>query len=59
MYFLGGTPFSLVKLNMVNLNRQSKMYSQGMAPVFRISPGRSSWERIREKPTFNVSTALI
>ncbi|XP_054266255.1 cytosolic carboxypeptidase-like protein 5 [Macrosteles quadrilineatus] len=49
----GGTPFALVKLNMVNLNRQSKMYSQGMAPVFRISPGRSSWERIRDKPTFN------
>ncbi|KAG8321539.1 Cytosolic carboxypeptidase-like protein 5 [Homalodisca vitripennis] len=50
---LGGAPFALVKLNMVNLNRQTKMYSQGMAPVFRISPGRNNWERIRDKPTFN------
>ncbi|XP_046674489.1 cytosolic carboxypeptidase-like protein 5 isoform X1 [Homalodisca vitripennis] len=49
----GGAPFALVKLNMVNLNRQTKMYSQGMAPVFRISPGRNNWERIRDKPTFN------
>lgn len=50
----GGVPFALVKLNIVNLNRQSKMYSQGMAPVFRVCPGRNHWERIREKPTFSI-----
>lgn len=55
----GGVPFALVKLNIVNLNRQSKMYSQGMAPVFRVSPGRNHWERIREKPTFNVSVQIV
>lgn len=48
----GGAPFSLVKLNIVDLNKQSKMYSQGMAPVFRITPGRPHWERIRDKPVF-------
>lgn len=50
----GGTPFTLVKLNLVNLNRQVKMYSQGMAPVFRILPGRGLWDRIREKPTYTI-----
>ncbi|XP_023718952.1 cytosolic carboxypeptidase-like protein 5 isoform X1 [Cryptotermes secundus] len=50
----GGTPFVLVKLNIVNLNRQSKMYSQGMAPVFRMVPGRSNWDRVKEKPTYAV-----
>lgn len=54
--FSGGTPFALVKLNLVNLNRQVKMYSQGMAPVFRILPGRGLWDRIREKPTYTVRT---
>lgn len=50
----GGTPFALVKLNLINLNRQVKMYSQGMAPVFRILPGRGLWDRIREKPTYTI-----
>ncbi|XP_039283758.1 cytosolic carboxypeptidase-like protein 5 [Nilaparvata lugens] len=50
----GGPPFALVKLNIVNLNRQSKMYSQGMAPVFRTSLNpRNQWERVRDKPTFS------
>ncbi|KAL0275000.1 UNVERIFIED_CONTAM: hypothetical protein PYX00_002994 [Menopon gallinae] len=48
----GGTPFSLVKLNIVDLNKQSKMYSQGMAPVCKIYPGRNHWERINDKPVF-------
>lgn len=41
---------------MVDLNRQAKMYSQGMAPVYRILPGRPHWDRIRDKPTYNVRT---
>ncbi|KAK6629601.1 hypothetical protein RUM43_003418 [Polyplax serrata] len=48
----GGTVFSLVKLNIIDLNKQSKMYSQGMAPVFKIVPGKCQWERIRDKPIF-------
>ncbi|XP_075238320.1 cytosolic carboxypeptidase-like protein 5 isoform X2 [Lycorma delicatula] len=55
----GGLPFMLVKLNIVNLNRQSKMYSQGMAPVFRISPGRNQWERVRDKPTFSTEDNMF
>jgi len=52
----GGAPFVLVKLNIVNLNRQAKMYSQGMTPVFRMVPGRSHWDRIKEKPSYTVCT---
>lgn len=40
---------------MVDLNRQAKMYSQGMAPVYKVVPGKSIWERIRDKPTYQVS----
>ncbi|BES91621.1 cytosolic carboxypeptidase-like protein 5-like [Nesidiocoris tenuis] len=47
----GGKLNSLLKLN-INTNKQSKMYGQGMAPVFRVLPGRPNWERIRERPTF-------
>lgn len=48
----------LVKLNIVNLNRQSNMYSQGMAPVCRTVPGRNQWERVRDKPTYSVCRCL-
>ncbi|XP_011303422.1 cytosolic carboxypeptidase-like protein 5 isoform X2 [Fopius arisanus] len=43
-----------VKLNVVNLNRQSKMFSQGMCPVFKVIPGHPQWERIRDKPTYTM-----
>jgi hypothetical protein len=56
LLLIGGAPFVLVKLNIVNLNRQAKMYSQGMTPVFRMVPGRSHWERIKEKPSYIVCT---
>lgn len=44
----------LVRINMVDLNRQGKMYSQGMAPVYRILPLKPQWERVKEKPIYNV-----
>lgn len=50
----GYKPSVLMKLNLVDLNRQAKMYSQGMAPVFKTVPGRPNWERIRDKPTYTV-----
>lgn len=53
--FLASAPALLVRINMVDLNRQAKMYSQGMAPVYRIVPGKLTWERIRDRPTYNVS----
>ncbi|KAL6268400.1 hypothetical protein P5V15_001535 [Pogonomyrmex californicus] len=43
-----------VKFNIVNLNKQVKMFSQGMCPVFKIVPGHLHWERIRERPTYTL-----
>ncbi|XP_052749230.1 cytosolic carboxypeptidase-like protein 5 isoform X2 [Galleria mellonella] len=43
-------PAVLVRLNLINLNKQGKMYNQGMAPVTRTLPGRPQWERIRDRP---------
>lgn len=48
-------PGVFIKLNLVNLNRQVKMFSQGMCPVFRVIPGHPQWERIRDKPSFIVN----
>lgn len=44
-----------VRFNMVDLNRQGKMYSQGMAPVYKVLPGKLNWDRIKDKPVYNVS----
>ncbi|XP_063297985.1 cytosolic carboxypeptidase-like protein 5 isoform X1 [Pelobates fuscus] len=50
----GGVPGKLIKINIMNLNKQSKLYSQGMAPLVRTVPIRSRWERVRERPTFQM-----
>ncbi|KAK9871352.1 hypothetical protein WA026_011618 [Henosepilachna vigintioctopunctata] len=42
----------LIKLNIVDLNKQAKMYSQGMTPVYKVVPSRNGWDRIRDKPTY-------
>ena len=52
------TPGVCVKFNVVNLNRQSKMFSQGMCPVFKTLPGHPQWDRIRDKPTYAVIETL-
>lgn len=30
------------------------MYSQGMAPVYRILPGKPKWDRIQDRPVHTV-----
>ncbi|KAG8448704.1 hypothetical protein GDO86_015684 [Hymenochirus boettgeri] len=49
-----GTPGKLLKVNIMNMNKQSKLYSQGMAPFVRTVPIRPRWERIRDRPTFEM-----
>ncbi|XP_049759556.1 cytosolic carboxypeptidase-like protein 5 isoform X1 [Elephas maximus indicus] len=51
----GGTPGKLIKINIMNMNKQSKLYSQGMAPFVRTIPTRPRWERIRDRPTFEMT----
>ncbi|KAB0802410.1 hypothetical protein PPYR_04596 [Photinus pyralis] len=52
-------PELVVKLNLVDLNRQGKMYSQGMAPVYRIVPGKLQWERVRDKPSYSMNDNIF
>lgn len=54
----GGIPCTDVKLNVVNLNKQGKLYNQGMAPVYRTTPGPNHWERVRDRLSFDVSMIL-
>ncbi|XP_076861576.1 cytosolic carboxypeptidase-like protein 5 isoform X2 [Brachyhypopomus gauderio] len=51
----GVPPGKLLKINVMNLNKQNKLYSQGMAPLVRTAPGKTRWERVRERPTFEMS----
>lgn len=43
-----------VKFHIMNMNKQNKLYNQGMSPVFKVVPGKNSWRRIKEKPAFEV-----
>ncbi|KAM4680663.1 cytosolic carboxypeptidase-like protein 5 isoform 1-T1 [Amazona ochrocephala] len=50
----GGAPGKVIKLHIMNMNKQSRLYSQGMSPFVRTLPVRPRWERIRERPSFEV-----
>ncbi|XP_076315818.1 cytosolic carboxypeptidase-like protein 5 [Tachypleus tridentatus] len=50
----GGLPGVTVCINVMNLNRQNKLFSQGMAPVYRVIPGKATWQRIPNKPSYSV-----
>lgn len=54
LYFVGGEPNKVCKLNIINLNRQAKLFSQGMQPVIRIGE-HGKWERMRDNTKYNVS----
>jgi len=48
-----------MKINLMNLNRQGKLYSQGHVPLIRTLPGKSKWERLRERTTYEVLCMLL
>ncbi|XP_074640574.1 cytosolic carboxypeptidase-like protein 5 isoform X1 [Tubulanus polymorphus] len=50
----GGNPGRLLKINIMNMNKQGKLYSQGHAPLVKTVPGKPKWERIRDRPTYEV-----
>ena len=58
-----GVGGKVVKFTVMNLNKQSKLFSQGMAPIIVVVPQQGQvpsyhslpnggWERIRERPTY-------
>ncbi|XP_060946931.1 cytosolic carboxypeptidase-like protein 5 isoform X1 [Limanda limanda] len=50
----GTAPGKILKINVMNMNNQRKLYSQGMTPLVRTLPGKNRWERIRERPTSEI-----
>ncbi|KPP75262.1 cytosolic carboxypeptidase-like protein 5-like, partial [Scleropages formosus] len=50
----GATPGKLIKINVMNMNKQSKLYSQGMTPLVKTLPVKTRWERVRDRPTFEM-----
>ncbi|KAJ6641213.1 Cytosolic carboxypeptidase-like protein 5 [Pseudolycoriella hygida] len=47
----GGKAFQVCKINVVNLNKQTKLFSQGMHPVMKIG-NNGKWERMKDNPTY-------
>jgi len=41
-----------LKINMMNLNKQGRLFEMGMLPVFKTTPGHEKWSRIYTKPTW-------
>ncbi|XP_077408066.1 cytosolic carboxypeptidase-like protein 5 [Vanacampus margaritifer] len=50
----GVTPGRVLKINVMNMNNQRKLYSQGMAPLVRTFPGKDKWERVRDRPVIEL-----
>ncbi|KAM6992169.1 cytosolic carboxypeptidase-like protein 5 [Tautogolabrus adspersus] len=50
----GAAPGKLLKINVMNMNNQRKLYSQGMAPLVRTLPSKNRWERIRDRPSTEI-----
>lgn len=50
-YISGGRPYQVAKINVMNLNKQAKLFSQGMHPVVRIGTN-GKWERTKDKPAY-------
>jgi hypothetical protein len=43
-----------VKFNLMNLNKQARLFEMGMLPVFKSVPGHEKWSRIYTKPNWQV-----
>lgn len=56
--FPGGKSNGIVKINIININKQTKLFLQGMQPVYRVVPDRPKWERIDDRVVINVSRCI-
>lgn len=55
----GYTPGRLMKINIMNMNRQSKLYSQGYSPIYKVLPQKPHWDRIKERCSFEVQFSFF
>ena len=46
--------YVIYRFNIQNLNKQCRLYQQGLTPLIKTVPGRGSWERLRERPEYEV-----
>lgn len=46
-------PILSYRFNVLNLNRQLKLYQQGLTPMVKIG-GRGNWERLRTRAEYEV-----
>ena len=52
------TPLPLLYMNrlkILNMNRQARLYHQGLTPIIKVVPGRGQWERLKENVECEVS----
>uniref|UniRef100_A0A0X3Q3J8 Cytosolic carboxypeptidase-like protein 5 n=1 Tax=Schistocephalus solidus TaxID=70667 RepID=A0A0X3Q3J8_SCHSO len=50
-------PCSIIRISVMNMNRQAKLFAQGHAPVFKVvgtSSVISAWKRIKEEPVYEI-----
>jgi hypothetical protein len=62
-YFTVTTPSTYngntIKLSIQNLNKQGRLYQQGLTPLTRTVPGKMTWERMRDRPEYQVHQNYI
>jgi len=55
-YFKTYTPANFsgksITFNVMNMNRQLRLYQQGLTPIIKV--GRGNWERMHHKPSYEV-----
>lgn len=54
----GGEKNQLIKFNVLNLNKQAKLFSQGMHPVIKHG-SNGKWDRVKDKPVFYVNASFL
>lgn len=57
-FISGGDPNKVCKLNIMNMNKQTKLFSQGMHPVIRVGE-TGKWERTKHSPVYHVSVVSV
>ncbi|GAA48396.1 cytosolic carboxypeptidase-like protein 5 [Clonorchis sinensis] len=53
----GYTPGKIMRITVMNMNKQAKIYSQGYSPLYRVcrsTLSQSRWQRIRDRPAWEI-----
>ena len=58
-HYAGFCCLSFCRMHILNLNKQIRLYQQGFTPLIRTVPGRGGWERMRDRPEWQVTNEWI